>query len=593
MAEYDGLSPGQILTDASVANFISDLGKGIADAQKALDENSVNQVAEFIEPHEGLGGKTLLDLGLSPAFYHFQHADIACSLQLSLRVEKNLSLGLNLSGSLNDTTTESGSSSASETSTESGSSTRTQTRQASLEITSASAGALTVGGQNFSLAGNTPAERIRNLQAALTGDPGTGIARVLYQLQPSALEITTDASAEKVQVTPNTVAFLSGGFHSGIIRIESDTNTDYRLDTSPTTVTATTTAQGSVAAYAQHVKTQVEAQGYRARLCEPGKPVSTYYFNTGEHVLPASGLSVTSSRLMNLALGIKRMNLQVTIEGFTDRQRFANRARSDELNKQLGDNRAREIRNALVANGAPAASITITASRGDAAAIAANDTEDQDNPDFRKAEVSVTGRTHHWLMVHSNEGGPDLSNVEPDKIGSTSGGNGFIYLYLPTSLGLSGKKVTIDGTDFPLSGASISGFASGSADAYAKHLADDINGHATAGLKASNSSNVVTVSKDGDKFNLTLVTAETRQISMSGTSGITVTTQFSRTRTTSQTRQNTGNRTVAVGASLDVRYSRQFEMNVTGNSSISARLVSIPAPPQFLETIREFLKQDG
>jgi len=592
MAEYDGLSPGQVLTDASVANFISDLGKGIADAQKALDENSVNQVAEFIEPHEGLGGKTLLDLGLSPAFYHFQHADIACSLQLSLRVEKNLRLGLNLNGSFNDTTTESGSNSESETSTESGSSTRTQTRQASLEITSASAGALTVGGQSFALTGGTPAERIRNLQAALTGDPGTGVARVLYQLQPSALTITTDAAEDKVQVTPNTVAFLSGGFDNGIIRIESDTNTDYRLDTSPS-VTATTTAQGSVPAYAQHVKTQVEAQGYLTRLCEPGKPISTYYFNTGEHVLPESGLSVTSSRLMNLALAIKRMNLQVTIEGFTDRQRFANRVRSDDLNKQLGDNRAREIRNNLVANGAPAASITITPSSGDAAAIAANDTEDQDNPDFRKAEISVTGRTHHWLIVQSQEGGSNLNDVDPDKIGNTGSGNGFIFLYVPTALGLSGKKVTIDGAEFPLSGASVSGHASGSADAYAKHLAEDINGHATASLKASNSSNVVTVSKDGDKFNLTLVTAETRQISMSGTSGITVTTQFSRTRSTSQTRQNTGNRTVAVGASLDVRYSRQFEMNVTGNSSISARLVSIPAPPQFLETIREFLKQDG
>ncbi len=131
-------------------------GSGIAEAQKALDENSVDQIAEFIEPREGLGGKTLLDLGLSPAFYHYQHADITCSLQLSLRVEKNLSLGLNLSGSLNDTTTSSGSSSESESSSESGSSSRTETRQANVEITSASSGVLTVGGQNFPLTGTSP-----------------------------------------------------------------------------------------------------------------------------------------------------------------------------------------------------------------------------------------------------------------------------------------------------------------------------------------------------------------------------------------------------------------------------------------------------
>ncbi len=35
----------------------------------------MNQIAEFVEPREGLGGRSLLDLGLSPAFYHFQHAD--------------------------------------------------------------------------------------------------------------------------------------------------------------------------------------------------------------------------------------------------------------------------------------------------------------------------------------------------------------------------------------------------------------------------------------------------------------------------------------------------------------------------------------
>jgi hypothetical protein len=149
MVDYDGLTPGQVLADASVAEFIKNLGLGIAEAQKALDDNSVDQIAEFIEPREGLGGRTLLDMGLSPAFYHYQHADLACSLQLSLRVEKDLSLGLNLSGSLNDTSTESGDSSTTETSTESGSSTRSETRQASLEITSASAGSLSVGGQAF------------------------------------------------------------------------------------------------------------------------------------------------------------------------------------------------------------------------------------------------------------------------------------------------------------------------------------------------------------------------------------------------------------------------------------------------------------
>ncbi|MBA1331390.1 hypothetical protein QQ73_09590, partial [Candidatus Endoriftia persephone str. Guaymas] len=88
-------------------------------------------------------------------------------------------------------------------SSESGSSSRTETRQANVEITSASSGVLTVGGQNFPLTGTSPRERVRNLQNALTSSDSAGIARVLYQLEPSPLTITTDAAADKVQVTAN------------------------------------------------------------------------------------------------------------------------------------------------------------------------------------------------------------------------------------------------------------------------------------------------------------------------------------------------------------------------------------------------------
>jgi len=593
MAEYDGLTPGQVLADASVAEFIKTLGLGIAEAQKALDENSVNQIAEFIEPLEGLGGKTLLELGLSPAFYHYQHADITCSLQLSLKVEKNLSLGLNLNGSLNDTSTNSGSSSNSETSTESGSSTRTESRQANIEITSSSAGALSVGGQQFQLNGGTPNERIENLRDALTSSSGSGITRVLSQFQPSPLSITTDAAAEKVFVTQNTVALISGGRDSGIIRVATNTDTVFSLDDAPNVVTATTTAQDSLANYAAHVESQIEAQGYNASVFAPGDKIRTTFFETGKATLRAQDqVSVTNS-LKNMAAAMRQMNFPVSIEGFADRQLYTNvsTTSSDNLNVRLGNDRANTLKQILIDNGAPPALIS-TSSRGDGAAADANNTRGQDNQDFRKAEIKTPDRTHYWVFVHAREGGPNLNAVLPDKIGDTSADNGFIYLFKPTPLGLSGKKVTVESIDFPFRGAAIGGHILESPEAYAKNLADDINGNSSANLKASVLRNVVTISRDGDKFQLTLVSSEQRQITLSGTSGITVTEEFSRTRSSNLTRQNTGNRTVAVGASLDVGYSRKFEMNVTGNSSISARLVSIPAPAQFLETIQSFLNPD-
>jgi hypothetical protein len=45
------------------------------------------------------------------------------------------------------------------------------------------------------------------------------------------------------------------------------------------------------------------------------------------------------------------------------------------------------------------------------------------------------------------------------------------------------------------------------------------------------------------------------------------------------------NRTFALAASVDARYSRQFDMSVQGNASMSARLVAVPPPAAFTQII--------
>jgi hypothetical protein len=258
----------------------------------------------------------------------------------------------------------------------------------------------------------------------------------------------------------------------------------------------------------------------------------------------------------------------------------------------LGDSRARWVVKELISYGVSPDRINFIDSEGNTAAEKAGDDPGEKNPAFRKVDITTPDRNHHWLIVMSNDTGPKLNAVAPDKIGDDSSGNGFIYLYKPSALALEGKKVTVEASEFPLRDAAASGNEIGSAESYARNLADDINANISLSLQASAAGNIVTISKNGDKFNLTLLTASTQQIRLNGTSGVTVTEQFTRSRSSTLTKQNTGNRSVAVGASLDVRYSRKFEMNVTGNSSISARLVSIPAPPQFLEAIKNFLDEE-
>lgn len=597
MPDIEDMTPGQVLAEASVADFIKSLGLSIAEAQKALDENSVNQMGEFITPRDGLSGKSLLDIGLMPAFYHYQHADITCSMQLSLKVEKNIGVGVNLSGSFNDNTTSNASSSNASSSSESGSSTRTSERTAQIEITSSSTGALTIGGQSFALTGSDPISRMRALRDAVTADTTAGVPRLLFEPADATFTITSDAPADKVRTGSNTVTFLGGGFDRAIIQVDTDAATSYVFNG---TTTVTTTAQGSVAAYAAHVATQVQATGISCQVFAPTDPISQWYFDTGEdEVFTASGEAATANRnitqrLIDLSQLVIRHSLNVTIQGYADAQPYRDGSQPSDLsNQQLGQRRAEHLKRLLTAHGVPDTQIRITTSTGaaDAQADVAGGGP-VDNVRFRRTDVRISGRTAYYLLCDA-PGGTDITGVAPDKTTPPPGtGNGFIYLYRPTPLSLSGNSCTIDGTNFAFSGAAVaSGPASGTPEAYAHNLMTTINANTGVDFTSSATGNVVTVYRKSQPFRLTLFSTQSRNIQLSGSEGVTVTQQFTRTTSSSGTTANTGNRTVAVGASLDVRYGRQFEMNVTGNSSISARLVSIPAPPQFLETIKTFLDQ--
>ncbi|MEM9059524.1 MAG: OmpA family protein [Pseudomonadota bacterium] len=594
MPDVDDLTPGQVLADASVAEFIKSLGLSIAEAQKALDDNSVNQIGEFITPRDSLGGKTLLEMGLSPAFYHYQHADITCSMQLSLRIEKNTGVGVNLSGSFNDTSTESGNQSESSQSSESGSSTRTE-RTATVEVqSSASAGTLTIGGQNFTMSGDDPLARIRALQEAVTANDQAGVGRLLYEHGDRSFTITENSDSPNVETTDRTVSFLGGGFDSAIIQMDSDTNTDYIFSGA---VTVNTTSQGSLSAYSAHVQAQVDAAGYDTYLMHATRPFGIVNFKTGKHhfeVFDLGGTTYNANSMRNtmiVAQFAKAKNLRLKVKGYADAQPYRGQSpsNSDASNVRLGQRRADEVKRLLVANGMDPGMIT-TESDGSTAAQAdvANNGGPRDNVEFRKAEI-VPDNAVHYLLCDAPNGSLTIETGTPDKTGGGDTGNGFAYKFRPTSLGLSGNGVTIDGTSFNYSGAAGGGHSSGSPEAHAFNLKNSINGNSSVDFEASAEGNVVTVFGKSVPFRLNMFTSESRNIQISSTEGFTVTEQFSRSQSSNLTQANTGNRTVAVGASVDVRVSRQFEMNVTGNSSISARLVSIPAPPQFLETIQDFL----
>ena len=98
MPDLEEMTPGQLLADTNVATFIESLGLGIARAQRALDENSLNTAIELATVRPEFSNRSLLDLGFSPTFYHYQHADIEVSLQMTLRVERSQPASVSASG---------------------------------------------------------------------------------------------------------------------------------------------------------------------------------------------------------------------------------------------------------------------------------------------------------------------------------------------------------------------------------------------------------------------------------------------------------------------------------------------------------------
>jgi hypothetical protein len=594
MPDIEDMTPGQVLADASVAEFIKSLGLGIAEAQQALDENSVNQIAHFVEPRDSLGGKSLLDLGLSPAFYHYQHADISCSLQISLRIEKDFGLDLNLSGNFGDNSTTSDSSHETESESSSGSRTASSHREAKVEISMRSQGALQVGGSNFQLQGQTPLARIEDLAARIRGDAASGVGRVLPTHECEPVNPQVNPPHGSVVVTPNTVAFLGAGrFSRAMIRIAQVPASDetYTLKSGTSVVVQ---PGANLRAHAEAVAARIQTLGYSTVLA--GGPGENGYltFVRHEHDIdrydsPAGYRSPEQDeQIQMLAAFLIQTGETVDIEGFTDR------SGPNSYNVQLGQRRALYCRDRLRALGVPDGQMTVVQSRGEQRWADAGQADGQRVEDHRIVTFRLREDNDYIIFVRGDSTHDIVrAEVAPNKLSTpTAHENGFIYVYRPVgSQDLTGqsRKVVIAGQNFPLRGVAAGGAAEHAPESYAANLAADINANQAAGVRAWATGNVVHLCPEGSKFTLILVTETNREISLSGSDDVTVTEQFSRSRTRDVSQQRTGNRTVAVGASLGIRYQKQFEMNVTGNSTITARLVSIPAPPEFLATIKEFL----
>jgi hypothetical protein len=102
--DMTGLEAGATLASLPLDSMIATLGIGIAKAQTALDENSLNttialatttiDVPDPSDP-ENVLSRSLLSLGFVPTFYQFTEATLDLRIEMKMQMEENLGVNAN------------------------------------------------------------------------------------------------------------------------------------------------------------------------------------------------------------------------------------------------------------------------------------------------------------------------------------------------------------------------------------------------------------------------------------------------------------------------------------------------------------------
>lgn len=88
------------LANAPTADMVANLGLAVAQAQQALDQNSIAIARKLIDTTVEFGGEnySLLRLGFTPTFYAFTDATVEIKLTFSMSIEQEIGVEASVGG---------------------------------------------------------------------------------------------------------------------------------------------------------------------------------------------------------------------------------------------------------------------------------------------------------------------------------------------------------------------------------------------------------------------------------------------------------------------------------------------------------------
>lgn len=614
MSEIEKFKQGaEILQQVDVTDIISSLAVGIADAQEQLDNNSIKQALALADPNNGIGGKSLLSMGFAPAFYHFQYADVSAEIALKMRLQTEFELDASLSFNY----TKQGGYSADkldylqENSNHLSRKEHKSSRSVSTSVVNYED--LTIESEKVKMSethGSVKriedfADQIRSTQK---------IDRVLVDIKEEEYEaqqmtsnndyVFINSAGGYVVVTTD----LPDNIHEGVLKVtdynlqtptdiefDSDNTAEFSIGTGASTdfTTVYTESVGAIGNAGYIVGFQSSTNNFFDNS-NTGKPLEVYFDYDKSDARLALQTDLVSNNftaensttmrpvLEKLAKALRNdPDAEIRITGHTD---GSGRKGYNEL---LSKKRSKSLHDWFVDHGVKSSQIKHT---GTGETIAG--TDQSANLTFRKAVIEFISSADYFYYAGGNFDGGEAS---PTKLDTDV--NKFIYAY---DHNVPGSLTSNWGIGFQVNNIDIINSSSDTVTSFADiklltaisdSFTSEIIGNSLYLLHNERQIKYSTFSKESETQRMAIGSREEENFSDKDSKYMI--SEVSNTKTKikkdQETRKNPS--TIAVGASVDIRVARQFEMDVSGNSKVSARLVSLPAPPEFLDEIKSYYNQ--
>ena len=539
MDKLSDLKPGDVLGQVDLGSYIAAMGKGVAEAQRALDDNTIGLLGAFTKKLDGLDGKSLIQLGLSPAFYHFRSATISASVTMSIQVRQEIDVKVHVEagkGSSSSSTTASKTHDISSTNSTVVIS-ESQSAQAStdasltaMEQIDSYSWANSESQSHFVLAERESVTASSDLQAQ-------GLVRFssqagVYVVPPrdrrwAVIRLVASAGGESYQLRPQG---------------------------SPPYTPGSGTAQDIASGIKQYLQSQSSSSVVLRLGGTAPDDLSRVLFKTGSHVVRTEGSVNYAARLRALAHIINAAKItSVKLVGRADG------VGPFGYNLRLSQLRGEAVRDALKAN---QANCTFTIQgRGEIDA-----TDDKNDANQRRVDIQALSGSDIYLYIED-----DPSELNANMTIAASGTNGIV---VADQYAGTGK-----------------GFAAGQIVTSAADLATDIRNNTAFHASAVGELVYLTKKSGGTATVAKVKSYATSQSSQSSSSESSLDGESSSAASSEADKftKTEVNRAAAIAGSLDVRFARMFDVSMSGNMSIAAELVSVPAPAEFLQYIKDAL----